>query len=110
AVNVVLDPDKALWDLVLSDDGKSVKRGDMLQDIPNTPERFNPCCCVLGCDGFTSGRCYWEVKVMGAGGWAVGVSAEDMKRKDDTEFKPEEGIWTVGVLAGYFQALTSPDH
>ncbi|NXB66234.1 TRI26 protein, partial [Struthidea cinerea] len=39
-----------------------------------------------------------------------GVSIEDVKRKDDTEFKPEEGIWTVGVLAGYFQALTSPDH
>lgn len=34
-----------------------------------------------------------------------GVSTEGVKRKDDTEFKPEEGIWTVGVLA-----LTSPDH
>lgn len=39
-----------------------------------------------------------------------GVSTEGVKRKDDTEFKPEEGIWTVGVLAGYFQALSSPDH
>ncbi|NWU23052.1 TRI26 protein, partial [Dyaphorophyia castanea] len=38
-----------------------------------------------------------------------GVSAEDVKRKDDIEFKPEEGIWTVAVLAGDFQALTSPD-
>ncbi|NXI00533.1 BT1A1 protein, partial [Pachycephala philippinensis] len=38
-----------------------------------------------------------------------GVSTEDVKRKDDTEFKPEEGIWTVRVLARYFQALTSPD-
>lgn len=39
-----------------------------------------------------------------------GVSTEYVKRKDDIEFKPEEGIWTVEVLAGYFQALTSPDH
>ncbi|NXD58925.1 TRI26 protein, partial [Corvus moneduloides] len=37
-----------------------------------------------------------------------GVSTENVKRKDDIEFKPEEGIWTG--LAGYFQALTSPDH
>ncbi|NWV51056.1 TRI10 protein, partial [Daphoenositta chrysoptera] len=37
------------------------------------------------------------------------VSTEDVKRKDDIEIKPEEGIWTVGVLAGYFQALISPD-
>ncbi|NWW76055.1 BT2A2 protein, partial [Climacteris rufus] len=109
-VNVVLDPDTAHCDLVLSDDGKSVKRGDMRQDIPDIPERFNPWRCVLGCDSFTSGRYYWEVEVVDAGGWTVGVSREDVKRKGDIEFKPEEGIWAVGLWAGHFQALTSPDH
>ncbi|NXE98860.1 BT1A1 protein, partial [Menura novaehollandiae] len=108
-VNVVLDPETAHCDLVLSDDGKSVKRGDTRQDIPDIPERFNPWRCVLGCDGFTSGRYYWEVEVVDAGGWTVGISREDVKRKGDIEFKPEEGIWAVGVWAGHFQALTSPD-
>ncbi|NXP16511.1 BT1A1 protein, partial [Scytalopus superciliaris] len=107
-VNVVLDSNTAHCDLVLSEDGKSVKRGDTLQDIPDITERFNPWRCVLGCNGFTSGRQYWEVEVLDAGGWTVGVSREDVKRKGDIEFKPEEGIWAVGNWAGHFQALTSP--
>ncbi|KFW66367.1 Butyrophilin subfamily 1 member A1, partial [Pygoscelis adeliae] len=108
-VKVVLDPDTAHCDLVLSDDCKSVKREDTRQDIPDIPERFNPWRCVLGCEGFTSGRYYWEVEAMDGGGWTVGVSREDVKRKGEIEFKPEEGIWAVGQWAGHFQALTSPN-
>ncbi|XP_076215198.1 butyrophilin subfamily 1 member A1-like isoform X4 [Aptenodytes patagonicus] len=108
-VKVVLDPDTAHCDLVLSDDCKSVKREDTRQDIPDIPERFNPWRCVLGCEGFTSGRHYWEVEAMDGGGWTVGVSREDVKRKGEIEFKPEEGIWAVGQWAGHFQALTSPN-
>ncbi|KAM9215507.1 butyrophilin subfamily 1 member A1-like isoform 3-T3 [Leptosomus discolor] len=108
-VKVVLDPDTAHCDLVLSDDCKTVKREDTRQDMLDIPERFNPWRCVLGCEGFTSGRYYWEVEVVDRGGWTVGVSREDVKRKGDIEFKPEEGIWAVGQWAGQFQALTSPD-
>ncbi|NXD87379.1 BT2A2 protein, partial [Halcyon senegalensis] len=106
---VVLDPDTAHCDLVLSDDCKDVKREDTRQDIPDIPERFNPWRCVLGCEGFTSGRYYWEVEVVDGAGWTVGVSREDVKRKGDLEFKPEEGIWAVGKWAGQFQALTFPN-
>ncbi|NWS76714.1 BT1A1 protein, partial [Crotophaga sulcirostris] len=108
AVKVVLDPDTAHRDLVLSGDCKSVKRQDSLQDIPDIPQRFNPWRCVLGREGLTSGRHYWEVEAVDGGGWAVGVSREDVKRKGEIEFKPEEGIWAVGQWAGQFQALTSP--
>ncbi|NXC71640.1 BT1A1 protein, partial [Anhinga anhinga] len=106
---VVLDPDTAHCDLVLSDDCKSVKREDTRQDIPDIPERFNPWRCVLGCEGFTSGRYYWEVEAVDGGGWSVGVSRADVKRKGEIEFKPEEGIWAVGQWAGHFQALTFPN-
>ncbi|XP_014818223.1 PREDICTED: butyrophilin subfamily 1 member A1-like isoform X2 [Calidris pugnax] len=108
-VKVVLDPDTAHCDLVLSEDCKSVTRRDTRQDIPDIPERFNPWRCVLGREGFTSGRNYWEVEAVDGGGWAVGVSREDVKRKGEIEFKPEEGIWAVGQWAGHFQALTSPN-
>ncbi|NWU57022.1 BT1A1 protein, partial [Dromas ardeola] len=107
--SVVLDPDTAHCDLVLSDDCKSVRRQDTRQDIPDIPERFNPWRCVLGREGFTSGRHYWEVEAVDGGGWTVGVSREDVKRKGEIEFKPEEGIWAVGQWAGHFQALTSPN-
>lgn len=57
---------------VLSDDGKSVKQGDRQQDIPDIAERFNPCCCTLGCDGFT----FRETLLRGGGDgcrrWAMG--------------------------------------
>lgn len=108
-MKVVLDPDTAHCDLVLSDDCKSVKREDTLQDLPDIPERFNPWRCVLGREGFTSGRYYWEVEVVDGGGWTVGVSRQDVKRKGDIEFKPEQGIWALGQWAGHFQALTSPN-
>ncbi|NXW17944.1 BT1A1 protein, partial [Circaetus pectoralis] len=109
SLKVVLDPDTAHCDLVLSDDCKSVKREDTLQDLPDIPERFNPWRCVLGREGFTSGRYYWEVEVVDGGGWTVGVSRQDVKRKGDIEFKPEQGIWALGQWAGHFQALTSPN-
>ncbi|NWI87327.1 BT1A1 protein, partial [Pitta sordida] len=108
--DVVLDPDTAHWDLVVSDDGKSVKPGDKRQDIPDIPQRFKQQCCVMGREGFTSGRYYWEVEVVDAGGWTVGVCREDVKRKGHVEFKPEEGIWAVGKWAFLFKAYTSPDH
>ncbi|XP_074019869.1 butyrophilin subfamily 1 member A1 [Numenius arquata] len=108
-VKVILDPDTAHCDLVLSEDCKSVIRQDTRQDIPDIPERFNPWRCVLGREGFTSGRYYWEVEAVDGGGWTVGVSREDVKRKGEIEFKPEEGIWAVGQWAGHFQALTSPN-
>ncbi|NXG55237.1 BT1A1 protein, partial [Hemiprocne comata] len=106
---VILDPDTAHCDLVLSDDCKSVKRKDTRQEVPDIPQRFNPWRCVLGCQGFTSGRHCWEVEAVDGGGWTVGVSREDVKRKGEIEFKPEEGIWAVGQWAGQFQALTAPN-
>ncbi|XP_065508806.1 butyrophilin subfamily 1 member A1-like [Caloenas nicobarica] len=107
-VKVVLDSDTAHRTLVLSDDCKSVRREEKPQDIPDIPKRFDSWRCVLGREGFTSGRCYWEVEVVNGGGWVVGVCREDVKRKGELFLKPEEGFWTVGPWEGCFQALTSP--
>ncbi|CAM4666256.1 unnamed protein product [Caretta caretta] len=107
-VNVTLDPDTAQSQLILSEDRKSVRRGDTRQRLPNNPERFDTEPCVLGCEGFTSGRHCWEVEVGGGTGWAVGVAREAVGRKGAISRRPDRGIWAVARWPGQFLALTSP--
>uniref|UniRef100_A0A452H2V5 B30.2/SPRY domain-containing protein n=1 Tax=Gopherus agassizii TaxID=38772 RepID=A0A452H2V5_9SAUR len=106
-VNVTLDPDTAHPELVLSEDRKSVRWKDTWQRLPNNPERFDTEHCVLGCEGFSSGRHCWEVEVGARQYWAVGVARESVGRKGEISHSPEGGIWAVERL-DQFRALSSP--
>ncbi|XP_065420672.1 zinc finger protein RFP-like isoform X1 [Chrysemys picta bellii] len=105
--NVTLDPDTAHPQLILSEDRKSVRRRETQQHLPNNPERFDFWACVLGCEGFTSGRHCWEVEVGCGESWAVGVARESVGRKGRISHSPEGGIWAVEQWLGQVRALTS---
>ncbi|XP_025055674.1 tripartite motif-containing protein 10-like [Alligator sinensis] len=107
-VTVTLDPDTAHPCLVLSQYRRSVRCADTRQHLPDNPERFDMHCCVLGREGFTSGRHCWEVEVPESRFWAVGVVRESVRRKGQIHFCPEQGIWAVWRCLGQCQALTSP--
>ncbi|XP_075769283.1 zinc finger protein RFP-like isoform X1 [Pelodiscus sinensis] len=105
---VTLDPDTAHPDLVLSGDQKCVRWERARQRLPSTPERFDSVSCVLGREGFTSGRHCWEVEVGHGECWALGVASESVSRKGGISRSPEGGIWAVQQWGGQFWALTSP--
>nr|XP_055033418.1 E3 ubiquitin-protein ligase TRIM39-like [Misgurnus anguillicaudatus] len=95
AVHVNLDPDTAHPHLILSEDRKQVKHGDIKHKLPDNPERFDMCACVLGKEGFTSGRFYFEVQVKDKTNWDLGVARESINRKGKITLTPQNGFWTV---------------
>uniref|UniRef100_A0A671KG87 B30.2/SPRY domain-containing protein n=1 Tax=Sinocyclocheilus anshuiensis TaxID=1608454 RepID=A0A671KG87_9TELE len=86
--------------LILSDDGKQVRYEDTEQKLPDKPERFNTCPCVMGKEGFSSGRFYFEVQVKGKTEWTLGVARESTDRKGKITLSPSDGYWTVVLRNG----------
>ncbi|XP_051727461.1 zinc finger protein RFP-like isoform X2 [Ctenopharyngodon idella] len=99
-VDVTLDPDTAHPELILSDDGKQVRHEYTEQKLPNKPERFDTCVGVLGNEGFSSGRFYFEVQVKGKTDWVLGVAREYINRKGKITLSPSNGFWTVVLSSG----------
>ncbi|KAI7814439.1 putative zinc-binding protein A33-like [Triplophysa rosa] len=92
-VDVTLDPDTAHPELILSEDGKQVKLGDIRHELPDNPERFDKCVSVLGKEGFSSGRFYFEVQVKT--NWDLGVVRGSINRKGMITMSPQDGHWAV---------------
>uniref|UniRef100_A0A2K5J621 RING-type E3 ubiquitin transferase n=1 Tax=Colobus angolensis palliatus TaxID=336983 RepID=A0A2K5J621_COLAP len=111
-VDVVLDPDTAHPDLLLSEDRRSVRRCPLRhlgESVPDNPERFNNEPCVLGRESFTSGKHYWEVEVENVIEWTVGVCRDSVKRKGEVLLLPQNGFWTLDMHKEQYRALSSPD-
>ncbi|KAK2085881.1 E3 ubiquitin-protein ligase trim11 [Saguinus oedipus] len=104
AGDVTLDPDTANPELVLSEDRRSVQRGDLRQALPDSPQRFDPGPCVLGRERFTSGRHYWEVEVGDRSSWALGVCRENVNRKEKGELSAGNGFWILVFLGSYYNS------
>ncbi|KAM3849790.1 E3 ubiquitin-protein ligase TRIM39-like [Diretmus argenteus] len=101
---VILDPNTAYPDLILSEDLISVRDGE-IQKLPNNPERFQSSLffyclfhSVMSADGFNSGTHSWDVEVGDNTFWVLGVITESVLRTEQIE----DGIWRIGLCDGEY--------
>lgn len=108
-VDVKLDPATAHPSLLMTADLRSVQDAEVWKDVPSNPERFDTWPCILGLQGFSSGRHYWEVIVGERAEWGLGVCQDSVLRKGETTPSPENGVWAVWLLRGCeYMVLSSP--
>ncbi|XP_045064442.1 E3 ubiquitin-protein ligase TRIM39-like [Coregonus clupeaformis] len=108
AVDVTLDPDTAHPKLILSEDGKHLWHGDTRKNLPDNTKRFDISNCVLGKEGFSLGRFYYEVMVKGKTKWILGVARESVNRKGQITLSSEDGYWTLWLRNGEYEAHAEP--
>ncbi|XP_043942056.1 zinc-binding protein A33-like [Protopterus annectens] len=107
--NLLLDTDTAHPNLIISDDLTSIEYVNEKQKLPDYPQRFNGWYCVLGSEGFMSGRHYWEVEVKNKTEWCVGVAKESINRKKYITMSPEKGYWTLHLSKNVYKVCdTTP--
>ncbi|XP_050783838.1 butyrophilin subfamily 1 member A1-like isoform X3 [Gopherus flavomarginatus] len=108
ADDITLNPDTAHPNLSISEDKKKFIHEAQPQKVPPTPDRFDSTVCMLGSEGFSAGKHYWEVDVKNSNDWDLGVARKSIQRKGKLSLSPKEGFWALGLSGRDYWAKTDP--
>nr|XP_006113452.2 butyrophilin subfamily 1 member A1-like [Pelodiscus sinensis] len=106
--DIKLDADTAHPNLSVAGDKKSLTHEPQPQKSPPNSERFDSTACVLGSEGFSDGKHYWEVDVESSTEWDLGVALKSIERKGKMSLSPKEGFWVLGQSGRDYWAKTDP--
>ncbi|KAK7938411.1 hypothetical protein WMY93_001737 [Mugilogobius chulae] len=99
---VILDPNTAARDLILSEDLSSVNFG-ATQKLPENPERLKVH-NVFGSETFISGTHSWDVEVEDNKDWELGACGPILRGE-----KIETGSWCIGFEQDKYTAFSPSD-
>ncbi|XP_042258904.1 E3 ubiquitin-protein ligase TRIM39-like isoform X2 [Thunnus maccoyii] len=109
-VDVTMDAYTANARLTVSEDGKQLRLNEGNQLSPSLfARRFEHQSFVLGKDGFSSGRFYYEVQVSQSTHWVLGVVKESINKQTFLFPNPEEGGWTFSGIRSLFEQHYFPN-
>lgn len=95
--------------LLVSDDQRKVQESLSPADLPYSPERFDSWPCVLGWEGYSSGRHYWEVDIANNGYWRIGLTTANSQRHGRFPMTPKHGYWALWRSTHHFYACSKPE-
>lgn len=92
---MTLNPATAHPNIILSEDRKQVWCGGKERNVPDNEGRFSLRVSVLGEQGISKGKFYFEVRVTGKTDWDIGVAKESVERKGLITLSPQNGYWIL---------------
>ncbi|XP_067837836.1 E3 ubiquitin/ISG15 ligase TRIM25-like [Heptranchias perlo] len=99
-----LDPKTVNWNLVLSDDLRSVTRTEWKQPYPPHPERFKDRPQVLCSQSFSSGSHSWDTETDGKC-WGIGIVCGSVEREGDkSDLRLSRKSWCLDFHYGSLTA------
>ncbi|XP_008318912.1 tripartite motif-containing protein 35-like [Cynoglossus semilaevis] len=101
-IPVILDPNTADPELIVSEDLSGVRSGRR-QPLPRNPERTKFSCCILGSQGFSSGSHSWDVEVGDNKDWELGVLGEYIQINE----RIQPGLWRLLFSNGKLSAFST---